>query len=166
MLGIVSALLIGPFGFLAPAHAESAEVVEAPRAVKHAFGVGMGIPSLLHLDYQLWFNERSSMDVALTPLLLHNVLVVGYKHHIQLNANTSGTHNLLISGGYMGVANLGFLFSGVGAGTGYEYLGRSVGISGVAGAFINPFDVDSYNSNREVLPHLHVTVWFLRRRDK
>ena len=165
MLGFLSTLLIGPSGCLAPAHAESAEAVEASGPVKHAFGAGLGLPSLLHLDYQFWFNERSSMDVALTPLLLHNVLVVGYNHHVELKTNTMGTHNLLISGGYMGIVNMGFLFNGFGAGTGYEFLGESVGISGVVGAFINPFEDESYNSIEKFSPQLHVTVWSLRRLD-
>lgn len=164
MLGILPLLLIGPLGFLAPAYAESAEATDAPGPVKHALGVGMGLPSLLHLDYQRWFSERSSIDVSLTPLLLHNVLVVSYKHHIELKTSTKGAHNLLVSGGYMGIANLGFVFNGVGAGAGYEYLGESVGISGVAGVFINPFGDNPTSPIENIFPQVHVTVWFLRRR--
>lgn len=149
---------------LSSAHAARGDAAVAPGSVRHAFGVGLGVPTLLHVDYQGWFGERSSIEINLTPMLLHNVVVVSYNHHLELARDASSSHNLLLSGGYMGVANIGYIFQGIGIRAGYEHIRPSVGISGVVGAFVTPMGDESFGSGQRFLPQLQVTVWLLRRR--
>ena len=49
-------------------------VAAAPRKM---VGAGVGFAELIHLDYQRWVTEQTSIDVALTPLLVLNILSVG-----------------------------------------------------------------------------------------
>ncbi|MEC7947526.1 MAG: hypothetical protein VX265_08130 [Myxococcota bacterium] len=164
MIKRASIILVAGTAMLSSAHAARGAATVAPGSVRHAFGVGLGVPTLLHVDYQGWFLERSSIEVNLTPMLAHNVLVVSYNHHLELARGASSSHNLLLSGGYMGVANFGYTFQGIGVRAGYEHIRPSVGISGVMGAFVTPMGNEQLGSSQRFLPQLQVTVWLLRRR--
>jgi hypothetical protein len=142
-------------GCVNSAHAEESSGM-APHP-NYGIGGGVGFTSLLHIDYQNWINEKSSIEVGLTPMLLHNVLLVAYNHHINLKTEGTRTHNLVASGGYLGIANLGFIFNGVGARVGYEILGDKRGFSLVVGGFVSPDEL-------KALPSVRLTIWGLKRK--
>jgi hypothetical protein len=104
---------------------------------KYTLGVGLGSIHFLHVDYSRWKTDSLSLDVSLTPYLLLNVCTVGVTNHISLTENTNTEHNLLISGGIIGID--GFLSPpafGPNGRIGYEWLGKNIGLRGYLGGLV------------------------------
>lgn len=115
----------------------------------------MGFTGLLHVDYQNWVGKKTSIEIGLTPLLLHNVLLVAANHRIgQSNYNK----NPIVSGAYLGITNMGFTFNGVGGRVGWEALGEEVGFSIVGGPFVGVGD-----GSFRPLVDVRVTAWGVHR---
>ena len=82
---------------------------------RSAFGAGVGFTGLLHIDYQRWMTEQTSFEVGLTPLILHNVVAVAVTQHFNLPSSTkSFDTNLVVSGMWMHIVNMGGIAGGPG----------------------------------------------------
>lgn len=91
---------------LTPAAAESDPSTLAPP--RSALGGGIGYMGVVHIDYQRWVAERTSIEVGLTPLLVHNVVAVGVTQHIRLApAATTSDTSLVLTGMWMHIVNMG-----------------------------------------------------------
>ena len=130
---------------------------------KNAFGVGVGFPDMLHLDYQQWIKPKTSIEVNLTPLVMLNIATVGLNHHIPLSASATQDHNLLISGNVMTLVGMmdGSPAFGVGGRVGYEWFLKHVGFSVAGGPTL--LQTTGGPTRLESLVGGRLTLWFLKR---
>ena len=116
---------------LNPALANSdSDKLDPPRS---AIGCGVGFTGLLHIDYQRWITGHTSFEVGLTPLLLHNVVVVAVTQHINI---ASSATNLVSSGMWMQIVNMGGIAGGPGVRVGVEHMNQRFGFSLAGGPAI------------------------------
>ncbi len=143
---------------LAPAHANTDPgKLESPR---YAIGGGIGFAGLVHVDYQKWVTDNHSIEVGLTPLLLHNVAALAVNQHINMApSSTSAEHNLVVGATYVGIVNLGGVAAGPGVRVGYELLMRRFGFSLTGG----PGIVLGGQFSGDLLPDVRLTLWGVRR---
>ena len=123
---------------------------------RSAFGAGVGFAGLLHIDYQRWMTEQTSFEVGLTPLIVHNVVAVAVTQHFNLPSSTkSFDTNLVVSGMWMHIVNMGGIAGGPGMRMGLEIINQRFGVSlagGPAIAIGGEFDGD-------LLGDVRLTFW-------
>ena len=131
--------------------------------LKSAIGGGVGFAGLLHIDYQRWVASNTSIELGLTPMVLHNVVAGAVTQHIPLNANTKSVNtNLVLSGMWVHIINMGGIAGGPGFRAGIEALGKRYGASlagGPAIAIGGEFD-------GTLLVDARLTLWRVKRHKK
>ena len=139
---------------LNPAFANSdSDKLDPPRS---AIGCGVGFTGLLHIDYQRWMTDHTSFEVGLTPLVLHNVVAVAVTQHINIASSaTSSDTNLVLSGMWMHIFNLGGIAGGPGARVGVERMGQRFGVSLAGG----PAIAIGGEFNGDLLGDARLTLW-------
>ena len=144
--------------FIVGINSANAQYEQSTLPPRYAIGGGLGWTGMIHVDYQNWITEKTSVELGLTPLLLHNVLLVSANRHIEISKTPSTNRNLLVSGSYLGIANIGFIYNGVGVRVGYESLKNRVGYSLVGGPFVRLDIADS-----QPMLDVRATVWWIKR---
>ena len=104
--------------------------LDLPRS---AIGWGVGFTGLLHIDYQRWMADHTSFEVGLTPLVLHNVVAVAVTQHINIAPSAT---NLVLSGMWMQIVNMGGIAGGLGVRVGVEHMNQRFGVSLAGGPSI------------------------------
>ena len=154
----ILALLFLSTTLVNPVFAE--EVADQSTSPNYAVGGGVGFAGLLHVDYQRWVATNTSIELGLTPLLLHNVVALAFTQHINLApANGSTNHNFLVSGMAVSVINIGGIMTGPGVRIGYEMLTKRFGISLTAG----PAIAIGGEFGGQILPDARLTLWRVKR---
>ena len=154
---LLSLLCFSWMGFT-PASAESAPGTLAPP--RSALGGGIGYTGIVHIDYQRWVADRTSIEVGLTPLLLHNVVAVGVTQHIRLApAATTSDTSIVLTGMWMHIVNMGGIAGGPGARVGVEHLWQKFGISLATG----PAVALGGEFHGDILVDARLTLWRLKR---
>ena len=97
--------------------------LDPPRSV---IGWGVGFTGLVHIDYQRWMADYTSFEVGLTPLVLHNVVAVAVTQHINIAQSAT---NLVLSGMWMQIVNMGGIAGGPGVRVGVEHMNQRFGVS-------------------------------------
>ena len=143
---------------LSPAFAENEpRKLDSPES---AFGGGVGFTGLLHIDWHRWVSDHTSIELGLTPMLLHNVASIAVTQHIDVAPSVESIdHNLVVSGTVVGIANIGGILVGPGMRAGYELWTQRFGISLAAGPSIaigGEFNGDLFGDAR-------LTVWTVTR---
>ena len=150
------------------AYAQDTDVKLTPP--ESAFGVGVGFIAPLHIGYQRWVAEQTSIEVGFAPLILHNEVAVGVTQHIGFAPAASKEHSLIVSGHFVGMATVlacnGVFCGGLGFRVGYEVLAQRYGFSVAGGLiasptmFISPDIIDPYS---DFYPEVRLTVWRVKR---
>ena len=106
---------------------EGAAPLEAPRS---AIGGGVGVPGLIHVDYQRWLGKGTFVELGLTPMLLHNVGAVSINQEFNLTPNSSRVdHGIAVGAHWVHVVNIGVIGGGPGVRLGYQFRTRGFGVS-------------------------------------
>ena len=126
-------------------------------------GAGVGFAELIHLDYQRWVTEKTSIDVALTPLLVLNIVSVGASRHIPMVSSDTRAHNIVLSGNALVLVGMmdGSPALGVGGHVGYEWLLEHFGISASGGPLV--LQTTGGPGRTELGASWRVTAWWVRR---
>ena len=143
--------------FVNPVLANSDEQQEAS-AARAAFGVGIGYPSLLHLDYQRRMMNNMSWEIGLTPMLMHNVVSIAVTKHVDLNSTASSDTDFLVSGMWTHIVNIGGIAGGPGVRVGVERMSQRSGYSLTGG----PLVVIGGEFNGDLLFDIRLTRWKLK----
>ncbi len=158
---------------LSPAFAkDEPSDLDPPRAT---IGGGVGFVGLLHVDYQRWVKDHTSIEVGLTPMILHNVAAVALTRHIDMGQGGSGDQHLLVSGTLGGMVNLAGVAAGPGVRVGYERLTGRFRVSLAAGAIVAIHRVEFWPMGGDVpwidrgefagkiIPDVRLTFWAVKR---
>lgn len=125
-----------------------------------AVGGGVGFAGLVHVDYQRWIDDRSFVEVGLTPLLLHNVVSVAFNQELPLASGSGQSeHGLTVGATWVHVVNMGIIVGGPGARLGYQFRrgGFGASVSGGAGVALGA------ENRGYVIPDARITLWQVKR---